>query len=607
MSSMTSTPSIRPYFDELGRTDAEIYLTDIYDGKIIASRYMHKLADMMLPRFHEEYHGYHYDADRGIRVCKFLEKFCVIPEGEKMGQPFILEQFQRAVIEMAYGFVDENDVRQFMQAIMEVSRKNGKTALMAGLALYHLTSDGENGAEVYLCATSETQARKCYGAADSIATRSRYLKNRIRRGMAQKTGRSALNYDKNGSMMYALAANPKKRDGLSASAVIYDELAAAEDGGALFEQLEESMTARKQPFLWVISSENTIRDGIWDERLGYCQGILNGTIEDDTVLPLLYTQDDRSEILSGYEDESHAVWMKSNPGLYTIKDANKLARRVNQARQSPRRMPSVLTKEFCLRSGTYSAFLDIDACVNKTPINFDEMGIPPYVVIGFDLATKNDLCACICRWMVPGDNRIYEIAKFWVASDYLNMQADYNQKDRVPYLLWSSQGQKMGDTMFHYVDIVEGDRVNQMVIIDFLRDLVDIGMYPFCIGYDSWHVDDWTDRELHRLVGDSRVHPVPQTARVISPLLRTYELDLKAKLIICDNPCLHHSRQSVEAREDNGGNLFPRKKDLQKNQKIDGAMAELFALSAFNKYKEEYLSAIEWYPPEDSANETARE
>jgi len=601
---MPSTSSIvDAYVDEQGRSDAEVYLTDIYDGKIVASKYMKRLSEIMLPRFHEEYRGYHYNIEYGARVCYFVEHFCCFPEGSKMGQPFQMLQFQRAAIQMAYSFVDENDLREFRQVLMEVARKNGKTSLMSALCLYHLTSDGEPGAEVYNCAKNEQQARKCYGSADAMRIHSPYLKNRIRRGMSQKSGKSALNYDKNGSTLLALSGKASTKDGLSASAVIYDELASVEDNGALFEQLEESTTARRQPITWIISSENNITiDGIWDERLKYCYGILDGTIQDDTVLPLLYTQDNKNEVFEGldaYErGEDPIVWMKSNPALFEVKDVDKLIQRTRQAAASPRRLPALLTKEFCLKSGTYSAFLNVEDCINNTTIDFDEIGVPPYVCIGFDLAAKNDLCSCIARWMIPGDNKYYEIAKFWVASEAIRLGTDANQKDNMPYNFWSEQGQPMDGTIWHWVDIVEGDRVGFDCVLDFLNDLVSVGMYPYCIAYDPWHIGDLEDRSIRRLVGDSRSFAVPQTARVISPLMREHELDLKAKRVICPNPCLHHNRTSVQARTDNNDNIFPQKKDLKPNMKIDGFMAEIFSLAAFNKYRDEYLVAIDWTPPE---------
>lgn len=575
---MSSTPSTpRPYLDEQGRTDAEVYLTDIYDGKIIACKYMRKLSEIVLPWFEDEYHGYHFDVDKALRPVKFIERFCCFPEGEKMGRPFLMEPFQRAAIELAYGFVGEDGLRKTRSVHMMLARKNGKTSLLAALNLYMLTSDGEKGAEVYNCANGESQARKCYAAADQMRLHSPFLKNRIRRGMAQKRGKSALNYDKNGSMLIALASNPEKLDSLSASFIVYDEMAAATDNGALLDVMEESVSSRKQPLTWVISTENYIRDNIWDERMSYCKNWLDGKIDDDTLLPLLYCLDSRDEI---YDPR---MWIKANPGINTIKEADNLRQRVNLAKQSPGRLPSLLTKEFNLVAGAYSSYLDVEDCVNKTPIDFDVSEAAYYALSAFDLAVKDDLCACVTRFLRRGDPNIYELARFWIPSSKVNMMTDAKQKDNVPYLQWASQG---------WVEIVEGDRVNNYVIIDYLRELVDEGIYPFAVAFDPWHVDDALTRDLERLIGSSRTVPVPQTARVISPLMKEHKLDLKAHRVICPNPCLHHCRTAVQARVDNNDNVFPKRRDIK--HKIDGFMAELFSLHAFNKFKEEYLSSIGW-------------
>ena len=94
MSSTRSTPDSPPYIVD-GKTDAERYLEGIYDGTIVASKWMRKLAEMTLPRFHEEYHGYHYDENLALRPVRFTERFLPIVEGERTGQNFLLLPFQR--------------------------------------------------------------------------------------------------------------------------------------------------------------------------------------------------------------------------------------------------------------------------------------------------------------------------------------------------------------------------------------------------------------------------------------------------------------------------------------------------------------------------------
>lgn len=601
MSLTPSIPDTPPYLVD-GKTDAERYLTDIQDGKIIACKQMIRFAEIMLPRITDGYKKWHFDYEQCIRPVQFIERFCRIPSGKKSSQPFILEPYERMPLELAYGFVDDDGNRQIKEVFIQWARKSGKTSLLAALNLYMLLSDNpqERGKECYNAASSDSQAKLCYGATDAMARMSPLLSKRIRRGMVQKRGVSGLNDDRTGSYLCTISSNGKKLDGLNTFFAVYDELAVCEDHGFIYDLITESMAGEhlKSPLLVIISSANYIYGNIFDERKDYCQGWLDGTVEDDTLLPLIYQLDSRSEI----HDES--CWIKASPGLGVTKSYAYLRERIIKAKQSPARMPSLLCKEFNLRSNAYASFLDINDCVNNTPIDFAKIGIPPYVCVGIDLALKYDLCACVCRWMVSGDNRIYEIAKFWVASDVINMQTDAKQKDNIPYLLWASQGQKMGDETWHYVDIVDGDRVGFPPVLDFLNDLVNAGIYPFCIGFDPWRFGDLEQEQLKRFVGPTRTLPISPTMKSVSPLVREHELDLKAHKVICPNPCLHHNRISVQVREDPQGNVQVQKRDLQPHQKIDGFMAELYSLGAFNKYKEEYLSAIEWVPPATKQNST---
>jgi phage terminase large subunit-like protein len=592
-------PDSPPYIVD-GKTDAERYLTDCLDGKIVACEKVKRFADIMLPRITDGYKQWHLDVDACLRPVRFTERFCRIPSGKKSSSPFIMEPYERMPVELAFGFVDDDGNRQIKEVLIQWARKSGKTSLLAALNLYMLMSDSdERLKECYNAASSEAQARLCYGATDAMVKMSPLLSKRIRRGMVQKRGVSGLNYDATNSYLCTISSNGKKLDGLNTYFAVYDELAICEDGGMIYDLLTESMAGehQKSPQLWIISTENYVRDNIWDERKSYAIGWLEGRIQDDTILPLIYELDSRDEIF----DESK--WVKASPGMGVTKSFSYLRERCAKASQAPARMPSLLVKEFNLRSNAYASFLDVKDCVNTTPINFNEIGIPPYVVIGLDLAVKYDLCSCVCRWKVPGDDRIYEIAKFWVASDVINMETDAKQKDKLPYLLWSTQGQEMGDTVWHYVDIVEGDRVGIQPAIDFMHDLVNEGMYPYCIGYDPWRVSDLEQDYLKRLVGESHVLPVSPTMKSVSPLVREHELDLRAHKVICPNPCLHHNRTSVQVREDPQGNVQVQKKNLQPHQKIDGFMAELYSLAAYNKFKDQYLAAIDWKPPEGTGDE----
>jgi len=472
----------------------------------------------------------------------------------------------------------DNDSHLYLAGRQYTATHN--TSLLAALNIYMLTSDGEGGAEVYNGATSESQARLCYGATNSMIEMSPQLKKRIRRGMVQKRGISGLNYDKTLSYLCTISSNSKKLDGLNTSFAVLDELAACEDGGATYDLLTESMSSRKSPMLFIISTENYVRENIWDERKKYAYGWLDDKIEDDTFLPFLYELDSRDEVW----DER--MWPKASPGLGITKDWDYLRNRVSKAQQSPARMPSLLTKEFNLPSNSYASFLSYEECVNRETYTFDATEFR-YGIVGFDLADRGDLNAAVMMCMKPDDDHIYERAMFWIAEDQVEINSNsFKERDGVPYHQWAADG---------WIRIVPGNKVNQMVVIEWLRELVDEGVYPFAVGYDKWHVDDHTELELQRLVGETRARPVEQYAKVISPLMKEHRLDLRAKRIIDnDNPVLEWCRSNVNARADNNDNYFPQKKGLRPQNRIDGYMAELCAYGALKRNEEEYMQAIGW-------------
>lgn len=582
---MTSTPSAPkgslPYFDSEGRTDAETYLMAIQDGSIVACRHMKKLADIMLPRIRNGYKQWHYDPEKALRPIRFIERFCRIPSGKNSNLPFFTVPYERLFIEIAFGFVDDEGTREFREVLVEIGRKNGKTQICAALNLYMLTSDGESGAEVYNGATSTAQARLCYGATNDMVDMSPQLKKRIRRGMVQKRGVTGLNYDKTHSYLCTISSNSKKLDGLNMHFGVLDELAACEDGGSTYDLLTESVSSRTQPMLFIISTENYVRENIWDERKKYAYGWLDGKIEDDFFIPFLHEMDSRDEVFH------EAMWPKANPGLlYGIKDWDYLRNRVSKAQQSPARMPSLLTKEFNLPSNSYASFLSYEECVNRETYTFDATEFR-YGIVGFDLADRGDLNAAVMMCMKPDDDHIYERAMFWIAEDQVEINSNsFKERDGVPYHQWAADG---------WIRIVPGNKVNQMVVIEWLRELVDEGVYPFAVGYDKWHVDDHTELELQRLVGETRARPVEQYAKVISPLMKEHRLDLRAKRIIDnDNPVLEWCRSNVNARADNNDNYFPQKKGLRPQNRIDGYMAELCAYGALKRNEEEYMQAIGW-------------
>ena len=121
----SSVGRLNRYVDSQGRTDAETYLMGVLDGSIVAGRKLMKLARKMLPRIRDGYKQWHYDVDAATRPVEFIERFCKIPSGE-IGMPFILEPYERMIVELTFGFVDDDGMRQIRYTLVLMARKNGK-------------------------------------------------------------------------------------------------------------------------------------------------------------------------------------------------------------------------------------------------------------------------------------------------------------------------------------------------------------------------------------------------------------------------------------------------------------------------------------------------
>jgi len=100
------------------------------------------------------------NAEKSTRAVEFIERFCKHSKGEWAGQSVRLELFQKAVIEAIFGILDPvTGLRRFRECFFLVGRKNGKSTLLAGIALYMMLAYGEGGAEIYSTATKYAQAR----------------------------------------------------------------------------------------------------------------------------------------------------------------------------------------------------------------------------------------------------------------------------------------------------------------------------------------------------------------------------------------------------------------------------------------------------------------
>ena len=554
-------------------SDAEKYLRDVRDGKVVACKRMKQLARMMLPRFVDGYKRWHFDYDKATRPIRFIEKFCMLPSG-KLGVPFVLEPFQKAVIEMAFGFVDDDGYRQFREVMWELARKNGKTSLSAALELYMLIADGEGAPQVYNVATSKDQASLAYGAVDKMRRQSRELSKVVRKGTVVERDQDGIICDRTMGYITPLTGQTRHLDGLDVHFCVFDEMAASTNRDQ-YDLMKQGMSSRMQPMMWEITTNGFERENLFDDQYDYACGILDGKIDDDRMLPVIYELDDRSE----WTDDR--CWIKANPGLGTIKNWDALKDNVNKGMQDPSFLPTLMTKDFNMPESRAAAWLTFEEAVNEETFDISEMGFR-YGIAGFDASDTTDLSAAKMLMMRPDDPNIYELSMYWLPEDALNYGDGYRrERDDVPYKQWVERG---------LMRTVPGNTVPKRVFIDWLEEVKEnYDVYTFAIGYDPWHIIGTDEEALQQYVGKDRCIAVRQGPKTLSSPMKEFRAQLAGKLVVSNhNPIDEWCRMNVSVKTDVNANIQPVKMQGKAKNRIDGFMAEICAYIALSLHRDEY-------------------
>lgn len=553
------------------------YLEAVKSGKVVAGRRMRQLADIFIPRIKGGYKQWRFDYEAANRPIEFIESFCCYPSGEKIGQLMELEPFQKCAIQLMFGFVDEDGRRQFQEVLWLIARKNGKTSLGAAIELYMLVADGEGAPQIYNVATSKDQASLAYGAVWKMVRQSKKLLKRLRKGTVVERDQDGIIFDGNFGYITPLSSQTRHLDGLDVHFALFDEIAACVNRD-MYDLVRQGMQARVQPMMLCITTNGFERNNIFDDRYDYGCKILDGEVEDDTFLPILYELDDREE----WTEEG--CWPKANPGLGSIKKPESLRRNVNEAMQNPNLVPTVLTKDFNVPENKAAAWLSFEEAVCEEAFDVEGMGFR-YGIAGFDASDTTDLSAGCILMMRPGDDRIYKMSMYWLPEDSLVDDGYRRERDDVPYRMWEKRG---------LLRLVPGNKVPKSVFLDWLEEVKqELDVWTFALGYDPWHIVGTDEEMLQQYVGKERAEVIRQGPKTFSDPMKQFRADLKANRIVNNhNPIDEWCRMNISVKTDVNANIQPVHLDGQHRNRTDGFIAEICAYIALLRHEDEYKAVI---------------
>lgn len=540
------------------------YWNQIREGAVTVSRRVYRQYERLAHEI-ENPGPFLFDNDKANRPIAFIERFCRHSKGEWAGQPVALELFQKAFISALFGFIEKDTgLRRFKESMFYVGRKNGKSTMLAGIALYMFIADKEGGAEIYSIASKRDQATILFDEAHNMIKQSPYLSNHVRKR------KSDLYFGATFSKFMALAKNSNTLDGLNAHLVVIDELHSIADRN-LYEVMKQSQSARRQPLLIMITTAGTTRETIFDDMYEYACNVADGNFQDDSFLPIMYELDDKKEWTNP------AAWQKANPALGSIKKVDDLQRKVERAKVAPAELTGVLTKDFNVRQSVHSAWLTFDTINNEEKYDLERFR-GAYAIGGADLSITTDLSCATLLFVDPETEQRFIHQMYWLPRDSFEKRVEY---DKIPYDKWYEQG---------LLRLCNGNTINYSDITAwFVEMLEEHEITPLWIYYDNYSARYWVD-EMEQY-GFKMVRCI-QGAKTLSLPMQQMGADLEAKKINYNNhPILKWCLSNTGIETDRNGNIVPVKNQSAK-MRIDGTASMLDAYVGLMDHYEEFLRSM---------------
>ena len=546
--------------------ELEKYFGGIIDGKIVACDKMKRISEVIIERYLAP-DEFHFDLDIANKRIEFIEEFCKQPSGQ-IGQPLKLQLFQKARLQALFGFVDDNNLRQYNECLIIEGRKNGKTTETAAVELTLLLADKEGSPQIYNIATMLDQAKLGFNAAHKMLMQDETLKAFIRKRA------SDLYCKENFGFIKALASNSNSLDGLDAHGAVIDELSAIKNRD-IYDLIKQAMGARRQPLLFCITTNGYVREGIFDAQYAYASAILDGTVKNPRFLPFIYELDSPDDWL----DESK--WICANPGIDTIKSRKYLREMVQKAKDDPSFKPTVMVKDFNIPQSGSATWLPFEAVVNESTFDMEKVS-HSYAIGGCDLSSVYDLTCATLVIRKPNDENIYVLQKYFIPQRKIDENLGTDTK-QVPYKLWAEQG---------WLEINEGAQVDYSAVTKWFKSMVDeYDIRPLWICYDRALSGYWVPEMEEYGFEMEKTAQGPftwsQPMKELGCALSEHQINYN------NNPILRWclANTGVKALNKDGIETIQPVK-LQQHRRIDGMVSLLNAWVGYVKHMDEYLPYV---------------
>lgn len=376
---------------------------------------------------------YDFIEEKGKKCVDWIEKFCVLTDGEKSGQKVRLLLWQKWFIYSIFCFYSYFETEKFNEngevigvekkyqrlindVLLMVASGNAKTTLVAMINAYCLFSNEFNACKIFIGSNAYKQSKLCYDTTSKIL----YKNTGLRKYVQFRDSYGELEIKQNGAKLVAMSSDGSNLEGIIPAILVIDEIHEMKTS-AYADNLRKSI--KRDDFLVIETTTNgVVRGGYLDSRLEYANNVLNENTEviNDRKLFVIFKQDNVEEIIKAYEDNDVRVFSKSNPSLSYAVSPTLLKDKVKDMINDNKQKVTILTKNFNIPQNPITSYFTEKECRTKT---FDEkIFYNAPVFLGLDMAytrnPTNDLTCLEILVVNPLTNEeyckdIYFLPKYW--------------------------------------------------------------------------------------------------------------------------------------------------------------------------------------------------
>jgi phage terminase large subunit-like protein len=535
---------------------ATTYAKSILQGKKKSCQWIQKAAQRYLNDL--ERSDISFDEDLYDHAVNFIEE---LPHtvGTYAGNNFKLEPWQHFVVANLFGFVKPDGLRRFTRAYVEVPRKNGKSTFSNAIMLYGLLADGEETSQVYSAATKLDQAMMVFSEGARVCKKTDWLSEAVQ--VYNSVNNRRINYGE--SVYRPLEWNPGKQDGLNTHMAVIDEYH-AHPNDELYNVIRNSMGARSQPLLFVITTAGFNRESACYRHRQYCTKVLEGGINDDALFSVIYTLD------QGDDWKDPANWEKANPNWKVSVNPRQLEEGLQEALELSHKEVEFKTKLLNVWTDTANVWIPDDKwmeCIDEAEPTGTCYG-------GLDLATTGDFCALSLFWP---ESKIIK-TWYWLPEDNVKRRND-QQGDAIRD--WVRDG---------FITATDGNVTDYDFIRAKILELAE--KYELKeIAYDRWNAT----QIVNDLVSDNiTMYPFGQGFGSMSAPTKELERRVNKIDIFHDgNPVTRWMMGNVMLKRDPSDNI---KIDKAKSgDKVDGPVSIVMALGTYLQEAQSEQSEDFWF------------